>query len=178
MHISISTFLVLISLSSTMASNCSRADQTYAHEWNKAAYYHCSRTCPYLKQCPPSQYYSARMSRCVSKPFDWSPQYKLSGRHQAVSSRSFLEIDAVQYKVNWRSEDDVAQYIFNGRYLNQTMFTGLEIILVKKSNCIRIQQSDFSVVADRHICRTRVALHWYSHTCELLFSQNVRCIAY
>ena len=178
MHIRLSAFLALIALTTTMASNYLKTAETFPHEWNKAAYYERVNNCPYPKECSSTQYYSNRTRRCAPEPPDWSPQYKLNGRYQSPSSRSFMEINTAQYKVNWISEDDTAHYIFNGRYLNQTMFTGLEITLLKRSNCIRLQQFDFSVVAHRHFCRSRVTSHWYTPTCELPPSENKLCFVY
>ena len=172
MQILVSTYLLLMSMTVTLASNCSMDGQTYAHEWNKAAFYRCSRNCPNLEGCPPYHYYHGSTGQCNRIPVEWLPRFDLNGRYTWPWTTNFIEIQQVNYDVKWKSDEPAAQYTFNGRYLNETTVSGLLIILVKRTNCIRIEQMDLNVLGKRNFCRSRVAIHWYSRTCNLALTPN------
>lgn len=164
--------LWFVFVSEVKTMDCSVNDRTFPHEWNKAAYYQCFRTCPYAKHCPFNQYYSMINRKCADLPADWIPSFNIKGRYQIGDTPHFIDVDQSTYEVKWRSEDASTLYIFNGRYLNETMVTGLEISLVKRNHCIRLQQLDLVVVNHQHFCRSHAALHWYTRTCALPLSDK------
>jgi hypothetical protein len=157
-------FLIVSIIVYSTAFVCPKTNGTYPHEWNKAAYYYCSQGCAYEKNCSSKSYYSNTTNQCKLEPADWSPQYDLTGRYQSRTS-TFMEIRQIGYDVQWTSEDTVAIYTFIGRYINETMVTGVEIRLIRRSNCITLQEFVLSVSGKRNFCLSRAAFHWYTRTC-------------
>ncbi|CAF5187405.1 unnamed protein product, partial [Rotaria magnacalcarata] len=89
----------ICTITSSLAYLCPTLRGTYPHEWNKAAYYRCSRGCDYQESCPPDTFYSNETSKCEMKPGTWSPYYDLTGRNHW--NNIMMEIIQTSYDVQW-----------------------------------------------------------------------------
>ena len=173
MSISLLLAACLLSVVSGNSLDCSMDEYIYPHEWNRQAYYTCSNGCPYVKYCNSGEYYSTKMKKCQKAPVDWSPNFDLKGRYSWPETGNFFQVDQRTYDIIWQTEDSNFKYGFNGRYLNETMVTGLEIAISKTTNCIRIQRLDLIVQGNGKFCRFYSSLHWYSRTCGMSLSSSV-----
>ncbi|CAF2064098.1 unnamed protein product [Rotaria magnacalcarata] len=99
MKIHITLSFLICTITSSLAYLCPTLRGTYPHEWNKAAYYRCSRGCDYQESCPPDTFYSNETSKCEMKPGTWSPYYDLTGRNHW--NNIMMEIIQTSYDVQW-----------------------------------------------------------------------------
>ncbi|CAF3178894.1 unnamed protein product [Rotaria sp. Silwood2] len=133
---------------------------TYPHEWNKAAYYRCSKWCAYQQNCPPNYYYYAQINQCQLQPTDWTPRFDLTGRYQ-LGWGYFMDITQTGYNVRWIYETNEDRYAFVGQYINETMIMGMQTNIKKRTNCIVLQNFELSVSGKRNFCRTRATFPCY-----------------
>ncbi|CAF2975083.1 unnamed protein product [Rotaria sp. Silwood2] len=133
---------------------------TYPHEWNKAAYYRCSKWCAYQQNCPPNYYYYAQINQCQLQPTDWTPRFDLTGRYQ-LGWGYFMDITQTGYNVRWIYETNEDRYAFVGQYINETMIMGMQTNIKKRTNCIVLENFELSVSGKRNFCRTRATFPCY-----------------
>ncbi|CAF3571816.1 unnamed protein product [Rotaria sp. Silwood1] len=177
MKIQLSILFLICSIASSMSFECPTKNGTYPHEWNKAAYYRCSRGCAYEQRCPMNYYYYNKTNQCQLQPTDWTSQFDLTGRYQLGWGNFFMDISQTGYDVQWTYETTDDRYTFVGQYINETMISGMQTNIKKRTNCVVLQNFELSVVGKRNFCRIRATFTWYTRTCNTALSVN-QCYVY
>jgi hypothetical protein len=168
--------LLILCTGLTSAFDCPRSNGTYPHESNAAAYYRCSRSCSYQESCPPNQFYSSTANQCKPEPADWTPRFDLTGTFDYPGGYYSIPTRQSGYNLYWTAAYDGVEYSFTGRYINETVVIGMEVGLVKSTNCRFLNEFIITVTAKRTFCHTKT-LHWYTRACVGRVHLPV-CIAY
>ncbi|CAF1315220.1 unnamed protein product [Rotaria sp. Silwood1] len=106
-------------------------------------------------------YYYNKTNQCQLQPTDWTPQFDLTGRYQLGWGNFFMDISQTGYDVQWTYETTDDRYTFVGQYINETMISGMQTNIKKRTNCVVLQNFELSVVGKRNFCRIRATFTCY-----------------
>ena len=148
--------------------SCPWVEGKARNEDDYRSYYLCKNQCDTLTYCSASdEYFSRAVDGCAKTNLDWLPAYDINGVQTVKPQIQYRYMHQYLYDIYWLSETDTHQFVFRGRYINETHAKGTETILSLKNSCVLIADIELIVQKSRSIC-LKYEINRFSMKCKLL----------